>query len=353
MNKSTVALLTFGGFLALSAVSCVDHAYDDPPKLSADIPVNEIKRVDSSVILDIVGDGVSTNDDGDFLYKKDGDGPLHANLPADDVKTVDGTIKVDLKEAPSIVTDPELIQPSLRVTLTNPSDKAVKLDCKVSVNGFSKMDLPSAEIAPGKTATVVYLPENQVDTPLVEGDIYTALPDECLKRLSSGLLSEIEFSDFKLDFHNSATVSLTASTIYEYKIEAAYCIPFSFRKGAKIKIVKEFKDIGFDLTPYTQVQKFKYFVKCKVTSSMPFEINATAKSNQGIVATMDNPILSGSPEVPVTTDVSVSISTENDKITVLDQAVVTAELTATVDNARLNTKQGLSIDVDTIQVVVN
>lgn len=341
------------GLSVLSAVSCVNHEYDNPPKLSANFHVNETKKVDSSVILDIVGDGVSTNDDGDYIYTKDGGTPLQPTLPADGVQDIDGVIKIDFKDAPSIVTDPELIQPSIRITITNPSDKALLLDCKVSVNGSDKVDLPSADVAPGKPVTIVYLPKDQIDTPLVEGDLYAPLPDDCLKRLSSGNLSLIEFSDFKLGFHNTATVSLAASSVYEYKIEAAYCIPFSFRKGAKIRIVKEFKNIGFDLTPYTQVQKFKYFVNGKVTSSIPFEINASAKSNQGIVATMDNPILSGSPESPVTTDVCVSITTETDKIYYLDQATVTAELTATVDNAKLNTNQGLSIDVDTIQVDVN
>lgn len=350
-----VALFSILLVFALAATACVNKDYDldntQDPQVT--VPVDKTSTVQSG---DLFGTknakGVTSDAQGEMRYEEKAEQTISASIApvAGQPTPVTGTLKMDTKQAPEVLgakseSDLVLADAGVIITVNNPAPDPVLVNAKLSVDGGVKKDLPEVLI-PGGKATKILFSKSGSGEGFPPVDKVVAVPDGKNAVFSKVPKEKMEVSE--LTITKSGTKAVDTEN-YTYTVDAEYCCPFTFAKGAKIHLDKSFSALGVDVSDLEGASEYE--LNFNVSSNIPFIINLKATSKDGLNAVLDTPLQAGKLLKPVTTAVKMHVTSSAKLAKELNDAVLSVDLEAAEDGASLNTSQKLVVDYKSFKII--
>jgi len=347
MKKS----LLFAGIALLAfAVSCdlVKDSLD-----GQEIKVESHSDVTTSDFIGLESNDVTTSYSGESIYQLDCKQPLEASLTLSDQKTaIPGSVKIDGTALP------EPLKPQkgtadnfgIFVDIDNSAQvPAVVFEAQAKVDN-KVITLPGVTIEGGKKARIFYGDEQYVPATEKPDYIVPVVNKDYKESIGHGF-SEIVLENMTVTPVASKGI-VPAATPADFKILAKFCSLFSFSKGTEITVNRSFNDLKLSLDRLNEYIFDKYDVYLTITNPVPFKILASATSESGITAAALDAVEAGTPENPKTSTVVIRVvDNSGRKVSEIESADLTLQLTAAQDRARLVDLGQFKIDVDKIVVV--
>ncbi len=249
---------------------------------------------------------------------------------------------------------PEIVKPmegsaenaGIAFTVKNPLDKPVLFEAKVKIDDLSEEKLPVFEIPAASTKTV-FIGKKDKDIPCTEKPDEVFAPSILQNDRIGGKFNTIDLFEFKVSEATKGAAPAAASG--DFTISAKYCSALVFPKGTKITIHRSFHDMNLNLDRLSEYMFDKYDVYLTITNPLPFEIQASAKNEDGITANSQNAAKAGTPENPVKSSVVLRVEDKSGlKVNHIESADLTLVLTSAKDGAELTSSSPFEITVDKI-----
>ena len=329
-------------------VSCEPKEHE---ALAIDVPIKAESDVKmSDIFMPANGESIIENNDGTLLVTKTvtGKAELKANPIPGQVYEFSGTeLKLDAKDIPANANGKN---PGILITIENPGGEPILLNGTITVNDKS---VPLPDIVVTKEKETVFLTNDQ-NLPSPKCDDIVTLPEDIKGKLAEGFsIHDLSLVKYKSKSASSVKpMSTETDNIITFTVTAEFASPMCYEKGAVLHIERSFSDLGVNIEEHLNGLATKDFrVSAIITSTIPFDISGTIRSEEGMNGELDNVIMAGSIENPVSTEAILSVTRDSKDITLLQNAVIAADLTAGND-AVLKAGQTLKLDISKITLLI-
>ena len=356
--KTNYVLFAALGALALTATSCINHDYDtDKTEVAVEVEVDEEPVVvPSNDLLDIKANDVVKSDDQGNLQiaiASSNTASVTTSLSEGIPTSIPGELQMtaaqdDIPDFCSSESGAILPYACILVELNNTSPEKVVFNGDIKAGG--KLGKLPDLVVPAETTgykiglistkeAKEYLNEPNVSEYIVVEDNVAEVINHISK--DEGLV----IKDMTVKPMQTRAVAPAAAE-YEFSIGAKFCAPLCFPAGSELKFDIDFSGEILDVSEYN-VTVNDYQIVADVTNTIPFDIDGTGTSTNGVTASLDKPIKAGEINKPTNTKVLIHIkSTAN--VTKLEGAVLHLVL-KTDKNVRINKNQKLDIDMQSIK----
>lgn len=321
--------------------SCVHKEYAQKPSMSTEIKVDKQTDMPATDIFDF-GEKTTISEGGDgvMLLSVKAE-PAKADKLKDNV--LPGTI--EFTDVPEEITNAaSATNYGLELTITNP-DNSRKFAATVTIAG-KEYNINPVDIPHG-TTKILYV-KDKVNPIIKDKATVQELPEDICKAIEENGPEGLKINNMWFIPENTASIAAMSEDEAVYCVEAEYCTPMTYSKGAVIHIDKDLTKLGFNIAEY-DIKADTYKINATVVNTLPFEINIKATSSNGLSGSLDTPIKAGSEDNPVTTEAVMTV-TSNGVVTSIDDLKVSADLTAAEDGASIKATQTLKVNVESIKV---
>lgn len=335
--------------LASAVSSCDENGNLITPQM--DVDINSSSDVYAEDLLDLKSEAVAYDAPSNVYYvETSASSTLRGTVALSSTPaTLSGALEINNAKLPESAQpkDGSLAQGALVLILDNPADEKVVASGKVEADDV-KFNLPEFTVNSGSREEFRFVSINSSEK-LIPGasDNYVTLPEPG-KALDKGP-SKIVVSDIVLSKPSTKAIA-PAGGSYEFKVDAKYIAPLIYTAGAKIHLNRTFTDlkISLDRVNYPCPE---YDIIMDVENTLPFDINFTVSSAEGIDGTLKNVIKAGSLENPVTTSVVLNVKDSSGKaVSNINTADLGVDLTA-VEGASLQKGQKLGLKVSKVTII--
>lgn len=339
---------------ALALISIALLASCEPKEhkaLEIDIPINTESSVKpADIFAPADGASVIENKDGVFMLTKAAEGKAVLEtdpVPGEIYEFPETELKLDAKDIPA---NAKGKNPGILLTITNPRGEPILLSGTITVGDTS---VPMPEIVVTREKETVFMTNDQ-NLPAPGYDDIVTLPSELKGRITDGF-SIHKLSLIKYKSTSASSIKQMAAgqnNVKTFTVTAEFTSPMCYEKGTVLHIERKFSDLGINIEEYLNGLTTKDFrISVVVTSSIPFDITGTIKSEDGMSGELDNVIKAGTKDKPVSTEAILSVTRESKDITLLQNAFIAADLTAG-ENAVLQAGQTLKVDISKLTLLI-
>jgi len=353
--KTKYVLFAALGAFALTAVSCINEEWGGKVDDSADIPIEqEPVVVPSNDLLDFTpNEVVKLDKEGNLsvYVESEGKASVTAALTPGKDTEIPGelamTANEDLPDFCSSESGAVLSNASVILELSNPSPTLVSFGGEIFAENksakFPKLMVPAQSnnykiaLALNPAALSDVADVNEV----IKVDDNVA---DVINHISKD--KGITIKNLTVTPAETRAIAPAAEDKYEFSVGAIYYSPLWFPAGTELKFDIDFTGELIDVSEYN-VTVNDYQLEADVTNTIPFSIDGTGTSTNGVTATLNTPIKAGDTNQPVTTKVLIHIKSTADVMN-LEGAVLHLILKTDKD-VKVNKNQKLDIDMKSIK----
>lgn len=355
--KTNYVIFAALGVLALTAVSCINKEWGGKEvDAGGDIPIEqEPVVVPSNDILDFKPNEILNVDkEGNLSLHVEAKGQatvktaLTPGVPAE----IPGELEMipeeeDLPDFCAAESGARLSSACVILELSNPSPNPVTFKGELHALDNSCAFPPLVAPANKKDYKVALaLNRDALEDRVDLDEIITVGDDvaEVINHISSD--NGLVVKNLSVEREGTRAIATADEEVYEFSVGAIYHAPLWFPAGTELKFDIDFTGQLIDVSEYN-VTVNDYQLEADVTNTIPFNINGTGTSTNGVTAALNTPILAGDTNQPVTTKVLIHIKSTSDVMN-LEGAVLHLVLT-TDKNVKVNKNQKLDIDMKSIK----
>ena len=273
------------------------------------------------------------------------DGPqLKENVDLSSGKaTLKGNVTISGEDLPEVAKPVEGAPENagLLVVVKNPVFQDVVFEASINMDGKT-VSVPPVTL-PGDKTTAIFLGKDDDNPPT------PVTPDQSVGLTGFDFAGK-EFNQVVLDKISLTPVGTKSADIQaisgEFTIDAKYCAGLSFPAGAVLKIHRSFDDLNLDVASYVFDA---YDVYLTIANPLPFKVEMTATNNDASAAS-NGYLAPGTPENPVTSQVSIRITKKSSDVSTIDKADLLLKLTADSNGAKIPSDINVKVTVDKIVV---
>ena len=356
--KTNYVILAALGALALTAVSCINKDWDlNKTDTTTSVPIEQEPVVVPS--NDILGYTAENN-----IVNSDAQGNLHITVEAEGSASVTAALKqgqpTSIPGELEMTADEELpdfcssesgavfSNASIILDLNNPSPDPVVFNGTVYA-ADKNSPLPALTV-PAKSngykvalvitkGTLTYEDGVKIDEEIqVSGDVA-----DIINHISKE--TGIVIKNLTVEPVGSKGIAPAAAE-YEFSVGATFHAPMWFPAGTVLKYDIDFSGQLLDVSEYN-VTVNDYKIEAVVTNTIPFDIDGTGTSTNGVTAKLDQPIKAGDVNQPNKTTVLISI---HSTASVMNLEGAVLHITMSTDkDVKINKDQKLDIDMQNIK----